>query len=218
MKDAYIKKFDSVYGSSDSYYGFDLRKEFTDYFNGKNLKGLAGLDLGCGEGRYSIYLARHGCEMLSVDRSVEGIKKLKKMATTYHLPIHAEVTDIEDFVFPDNRFDIIIAATILDHLPDQLRLQTISNIKQSLVPGGMLYVNVFTVNDPGHKTKMNAGEKGLPGNISDTAECMEYYFKEKELQHVFSDLTVLFYYEGTEQDLSHGRPHDHGWASMLARK
>ncbi|MEZ4550327.1 MAG: hypothetical protein R2874_07585 [Desulfobacterales bacterium] len=32
------------------------------------------------------------------------------------------------------------------------------------------------------------------------------------------DLEVLYYYEGTEPDLSHGRPHDHGWACLLARK
>jgi hypothetical protein len=55
-------------------------------------------------------------------------------------------------------------------------------------------------------------------NISDTAECMEYYFESNELKSFFCDFNIHYYYEGIEQDLSHGQPHDHGWACLLASK
>jgi tellurite methyltransferase len=218
MKDAYIKKFDSVYGSNNSYYGFELRKEFTDLFKEKTITGQTALDLGCGEGRYSLFLARKGCDTLAVDRSSAGIEKLKKMAETFQLPISAEVLDIEDFVFEENQFDIIVGATILDHLCCKLRHKTINGIKKSLKPEGTLYVNVFTVSDPGYRVKMDAASEINSENISDTAECMEYYFGSNELKSLFSEFKTLYYYEGIEPDLSHGRPHDHGWACLLAQK
>ena len=226
MKDSYIKKFDFVYGSEVSYYGFDLRQEFTDFFRNRDIETLTALDLGCGEGRYSLFLAQKGCRVHAVDRSSAGIDKLKKMAAEHCLPIQAEVLDIEDFQFQGRRYDIIVAATVLDHLQDPLRQQTIRSIKKALHPGGILYVNVFTVSDPGFKVKMAAAQKNNPENeaendpenVSDTAECMEYYFGANELRQVFGDLEVLYYYEGMEPDLSHGRPHDHGWACLLAKK
>jgi len=218
MKDSYIKKFDSVYGSETSYYGFDLRKEFTDFFRDKNLENHTALDLGCGEGRYSLFLAQKGCCVHAVDRSAAGIAKLKKAAEHNHLPIAAEVLDIDGFRFQDRQFDIVVAATVLDHLSDDLRHRTVSGIKKALKPAGILYANVFTVSDPGFKVKMAAADENERENVSDTAECMEYYFKENELREVFGSLEALNYYEGTEPDMSHGRPHNHGWACLLARK
>jgi cyclopropane fatty-acyl-phospholipid synthase-like methyltransferase len=218
MKDAHIKKFDCVYGSNGIYYGLDLRKEFTDFFKDSTIDGQTALDLGCGEGRYSLFLAQKGCNTLAVDRSAAGIKKLKKLAGRHHLPISALIIDIEDFIFEENQFDIIVAATVLDHLADELRLNTIKGIKKALKPEGTLYVNVFTVSDPGCRKKQKNPEEPNYTNISDTAECMEYYFESNELKSHFSDLNILYYYEGIETDLSHGRPHDHAWACLLARK
>ncbi len=218
MKDGTIKKFDSVYGSNDCYYGVKLRQEFTDFFNQKSISGQTVLDLGCGEGRYSLFMAKKGCDVVAIDRSSEGIEKLKKQAGHQGLSISAEVIDIEDFIFEENQFDIIIAATVLDHLSDELRLRTINGIKKALKPGGTIYINVFTVNDPGCIQNQNTTDAKSSSNVSDTAECMEYYFEPDELTSVFRDFNILYYYEGLEPDLSHGRPHNHGWACLLACK
>jgi len=150
MKESHIQKFNAVYQSSDCYYGQELRPEFTDYFDKREIKGRLALDLGCGEGRYALYLARKGCHVIAIDRTPAGVEKLKTLAQSQNLPVTANVTDIADFVFPKNRFDILVAATVLDHLTETLRLQTMRQIKNALKPGGILYVNAFTVNDPGH--------------------------------------------------------------------
>ena len=58
MKESYLKKFNTVYASEDCYYGMELRTEFTDYFSKKNISHQNALDLGCGEGRYALFLAK----------------------------------------------------------------------------------------------------------------------------------------------------------------
>jgi len=221
MKESHIQKFNAVYQSSDCYYGQELRSEFIDYFDKRPIKDHRALDLGCGEGRYSLYLAQKGCAVTAIDRTPAGIEKLRTLAQSQNLSVAADVMDIADFVFPENRFDIVVAATVLDHLAETLRQETIERIKKSLKPGGILYVNVFTVDDPGHALKQKAGGDALPEtsrDVSETAFCMEYYFAKGELAALFGEFETLYYYEGLEPDLSHGRPHHHGWACLLARK
>jgi len=216
MKKTYLKKFNSVYTSRNCYYGLELRNEFTDYFSKIDIAGHKALDLGCGEGRYSLYLAEKRCSVTAIDRSSAGISKLKKKADKNKLLIHAEVSDIENFVLKENEYDIIVMATVLDHLSERLREQTIKGINHALKPNGIAYLNVFTIEDPGYQLVKDKSKS--PDNISDTAECMEYYFQPNELKKSFADLTVIYYYEGVEPDLSHGQPHEHGWACLLAKK
>jgi len=218
MKQSYINKFNTVYGSNDCYYGVELRSEFTDYFANRDLTNKHALDLGCGEGRYSLFLAQHGCHVTAIDRSPVGIEKLSLTCKKNRLPVTTQIIDIAEFDFSAALYDIIVAATVLDHLDDKLRERTIFNIKKALKPSGILYANVFTRSDPGYNLKQNYSAASGSTDISDTAECMEYYFGQDELKSLFKDFEHLYYYEGIEPDISHGHPHHHGWACLLAQK
>ncbi|MBS3757310.1 MAG: class I SAM-dependent methyltransferase [Desulfobacterales bacterium] len=218
MDSTRTQTFNTVYSGNDCYYGIEVRPEFSDHFKDKDLEGMSALDLGCGEGRYGLYLAEKGCRVVGVDRSGVGLEKLEKLASKKGVPIETRRTDLSEFDFPTASFDIIVAATVLDHLRDAVRRRTVKGIKTALKPGGILYANVFTVADPGYKLK-----KGNPGRISaahvsDTAAGIAHYFAKDELKSVFADFSIINYYENVEPDHSHGRPHFHGWACLLAKK
>ncbi len=208
--------FNEKYRSESMYYGWKLRRYFTDYFNQTDLHGRRALDLGCGEGKYSIYLAKLGAKVTAVDVAEEGIKKLRKLASRDNLSIDSHVLDLQSFEFFPDTFDVIIAPTVLGHLSAWVRKYVVSGIKKALKAGGVLYVSVFTQSDPGFagNEKMSENEK----RISETAGAVHYYFSTGELKEIFSELQILHYYEGKEPDFSHGAPHLHGWASLLARK
>ncbi len=211
--------FNTVYSGRGCYYGLEVRPEFSDFFAQRDATGLWGLDLGCGEGRYALYLAAKGCRVTAVDISRVGLEKLEHMARAKELPVTTCHRDIADFAFPEAAYDIIVAATILDHLDDPLRKRTIQNIKYALKPGGHLYANVFTRSDPGCKMQAAAGHSPPSAEgVSETAGCIAHYFSSRELKTVFSDLSIITYDEAVEPDHSHGRPHFHGWAWLLAQK
>jgi SAM-dependent methyltransferase len=180
------------------------------------------LDLGCGEGRLSLYLARLGLQVTAVDIARPGVEKLLGVARHRGLAVEAEVGDAGTMVFPEAAFDLVVAETLLDHLDGPARDHAARGCLRALRPGGLLYAAVFTTQDPGYLMRTGAlsPETGgeLPPGVSETHGAVAHYFAPGELRELFHGLEVLSCDERTETDLSHGRPHVHGIACITARK
>ena len=102
------------------------------------------LDLGCGPGTFSRWLAQRGFQVYGLDYSPEMIQIAKKRSAKGK--INYLVADIYNLPFPDNFFDIIICLGVfqtLDH-PKQALVE----IESKLKPGGTLILtalNCFSV-------------------------------------------------------------------------
>jgi tellurite methyltransferase len=69
--------------------------------------GQEALDIACGEGRNSIFLARHGFAVTALDISEEGIAKARRWANTEGLAVSFSCMDMETYEFSET-FDLII--------------------------------------------------------------------------------------------------------------
>jgi SAM-dependent methyltransferase len=167
------------------------------------------LDLGCGEGRDSIFLARHGYHVTSVDRSDAGIAKLAAFAKREGLSISAMVGDVATFSIAPCAYDLISLVTVLDHLEPQESELVAKRVCEGLRPGGIAFVEVFTTMDPGFA--------GGP-QVSETAGFVRNFFEPGALKRVFASLEVLRYEEKDELDDTHGPVHRHNVAILLGRK
>jgi tellurite methyltransferase len=201
--------FDTHYAGKQSYYGLSASEELADFVAAHpDSKGTA-LDLGCGEGRDSIFLARHGFKVTSVDRSQAGIKKLAAIAREHGLPIVTVVEDVAAHRIEPSAYDMICLVTILDHLSRQDSARVSRRVCEGLKAGGVVFAEVFTTKDPGF-----AGGK----DASETAEFVCNYFEPGGLRALFSSLQIEFYEEKDEMDTSHGPPHRHNVAVLIARR
>lgn len=221
MRPETLEAFNQAYNSTEMYYGWETRTEFNDFVSQMNYSMATALDIGCGEGRYAIYLAERGFVVTAVDVTRVGLDKLCEIASEKKLNIVCKFQDLREFDFRSNEYDIIVAATILDHLEQLTRQRVISGIKKALKPGGAVYVNVFTVEDPGYQRRIKGDKTYIaPGTygVSDCESCVEHFYQLGELKNEFSDLEIVYYAETLEPDLSHGTPHHHGWANLIARK
>ena len=70
--------------------------ELLQFFSGRKSGGKL-LDLGCGQGRDAIPLARMGFEVLAIDSSQVGIEQIRKIVEREGLNLKAEVADIYAF-------------------------------------------------------------------------------------------------------------------------
>jgi SAM-dependent methyltransferase len=118
-------------------------ENLVNYFKtGQLVKGRA-LDIGCGPGRNSIYLAIQGCEVDGIDISKEAIDLAIKRANEMSVYINFKVTSIFDYKISKKSYDIIYDHGCLHHIPPHRRFDYIELIKDSLKPKGYLGLVCF---------------------------------------------------------------------------
>lgn len=105
----------------------------------KNHKCSNILDLGCGPGLWSIFLSNEGFNTFGVDFSENAIEFAYKWANEVDLNCAFEVGSIDQNLFPDVQFDGILAAKILENVPEEVSKSAINLIYEKLKPQGIVY-------------------------------------------------------------------------------
>jgi len=75
------------------------------------------LDLGCGSGWLSVYLARQGFEVVGIDVAAQAIALAETWALQEDLKIAFSVGDIASLPFAAKTFDAVVANSIFEHFP-----------------------------------------------------------------------------------------------------
>lgn len=203
--------FDGVYRSSTSFYGDQPSPSLVQYLDKYHVSaGGAGLDLGCGQGRNALFLARLGFAMTAVDGSSEAIARLGETADERRLNVAGKVADLAGLQLDAEHYRLIVANTSLDHLDAAAGAALARRMEEALEPGGYLFVSVFMVNDPGCDAQGRVA--------SETASYVQHYYQPDELRRQFAALTLLAYQEEFALDVGHGQPHYHGIARLFARR
>ncbi len=106
------------------------------------------LDMGCGGGRHAFDLYRRGCDVVALDQDADELASVSDMFAAMRaageVPDGAEADvkqgDALHLPFADGEFDRVVAAEVLEHLPDDD--SAIAELARVLRPGGTLAVTV----------------------------------------------------------------------------
>lgn len=105
----------------------------------KDLTPARALDLGTGEGRNAVWLAKQGWQVAAIDFSDVGISKGEKLAAREYVSVNWTCTDVTRYQPRQNSFDLIIM--LYFHIPRTQQRQVIHNSLMGLAAGGhFLYV------------------------------------------------------------------------------
>lgn len=182
-------------------------------------KGKA-LDIGAGEGKNSIFLAKNGFEVEAIDRIAEGLKKCKKLAENYKLPIKTKVCDMRKFDFGKNRYSLVVSSAALDFLKKTEIESIINKIKKSLISDGFIYLLVFSEKDPLHQKIKKSALEEIEKNTYYLPKYKTYrhFFTKEEIKKSFNDFKIIYFKKKKIKDTGHSKPHFHNIIELLAQK
>lgn len=112
-------------------------EDFIVHFQDRIPAGAEVLDVGCGTGRHALFLARAGCSVVAMDRSVEHLKTIERIAADEQLTLRAVQADVESMSLLPGHLDVIVNTLFL-YRP------LFAQYSRALRPGGLLFFRTFT--------------------------------------------------------------------------
>lgn len=142
----------------------------------EKIKSGTALFLGEGEGRNAVYAAKLGLQVDAVDFSSSAKIKALKLAEENMVTINYEVSDLNDYTFKENYYDLVVM--IFVHLPLDLRRKVFNKSIQSLKQNGKIIIEAFG------KDQIN--------NASGGPRSVDLLYSEKDILDLVNDLNTIF--------------------------
>lgn len=155
-------------------------------------RSLPVLDLACGTGRNGLLLAKHGIPVVFADSSASALETINQQLAEPGLPGHTWQVDLEQTGTSPLTGQTFSAILVFRYLHRPLFPTLLTAVK----PGGLVVYETFTTGNL---------QYGRPNNP-------DFLLRPGELESIFHDWEIVFYYEGDLQDP------DRNVAQLVARK
>ena len=169
------------------------------------------LDVGCGQGRNSFYLARRGHEVHALDPSTVAVEQTRAVARTEDLRISTQAGVLEDVHRPAAGFGAIMVFGLIPILTRAEIDDMVASIERLIAPGGLLFITAFTTDDPKFKAFEQSDEYRHGSRT---------FLESGKLRSLFSHWKLIEYWEGLGPEHRHGSGpvERHGLAEAVFRR
>lgn len=192
----YDKKFKDNFPIFPPNFDFELRR-YLALIPGKEV-----LDLGIGQGCNSIPLAKNGFNVTGVDYSTNCIAICESTCPSLNLIR----SDVRKFNIEKDKYDLILSRCVLHFLHKKDSYQIIKNIKDKIKTNGLVYINVFSLEDPKYiRHSLSPNFEILDNNIlhNTVEDTYVSFFTKEEVLELFKDFKTI--YISQEYSLEHKR-------------
>jgi ubiquinone/menaquinone biosynthesis C-methylase UbiE len=154
------------------------------------------LEIGCGTGKNTVWLAEKADQLLSVDFSEEMLAKAKEKINSPQVQfVQADIT--KDWVFTNQQYDLVSFSLVLEHIE---KLDHIfEQVSQSLKIGGHVYIGEL------HPFKQYAGSKARfeTEQGTEVLDCFTHHisdFIQSAKKHGLVPVDIREYFDGNNQN------------------
>ncbi len=146
------------------------------------------LDLGCGSGRHSKYLAEKGINITAVDISEVGVEKTKEKLKEY-TNSNILLADIHNLPFKNNAFDSLISNRVLDYNNDEQLEGAFAEMARVLKENSHILITIRSISQPPKENEKLMKENDFGGKtflVTDGIEqgAFQHYFTEQEIKNL----------------------------------
>ena len=172
------------------------------------------LDIGCGLGRHTVYLAARGFQVTATDNAPAALAACKANLEEAGLTANVIETEMTDYPFPDGHFDGALGSHVIHHTDRATRERILAEITRTLAPGGYF---AWVTPTPRHK-HCGRGTEIEPGTWVDPnhpeGPIPHHYSTEEEVRELLQAYDILSLHEHERREGGSSTFH---WR-ILARK
>lgn len=174
------------------------------------------LDLGCGTGSNTLFLARKGFLVVGLDVSASAIAEAQQFLAAVQIEnVVLIANDMKALPFPDEDFDAVVSINVIHHAKLSEIERTVGEIRRVLRSNGVGVVTVdsdtdykfgqgIALEEKTYELTMPHREKGI----------IHHFFNENEARFLFKDFEITSL-RLTSQDVA-GRKNSH-WEVVFAK-
>ncbi len=162
------------------------------------------LDVGCGDGKNAVYLAKQGFENIDAfDINENAVAKIERICAAQNLSINTQITSVKDFVF-EKKYDLMLSFGVFHFVEKDEWKAFIKKAQENTNIGGIHVIQMFNDSIP------------PTPDIAPFAVGMATDGELKELYEGWEIIQFLFYtFEEEHPDVP---LHKHASNKLVARK
>jgi 2-polyprenyl-3-methyl-5-hydroxy-6-metoxy-1,4-benzoquinol methylase len=176
------------------------------------------LDVGAGQGRNALYVARLGHAVDALQPSATGARQIAETARATGLPVRVLQQGFEDFLHPAHAYGAVLAFGVI---PDLTREQVgtfLDRARGWTARGGLLFLTGFTTEDPSLAHWREQNQVGAVSFVDGTGR-IRTFLEPGEVLRLTRGFTPVFHREGLGPEHRHGDgpPERHGRFEVVLR-
>jgi len=166
----------------------------------KQYSGLAksgrALDLACGQGGDAVYLAGQDFDVIALDNLQDNLERAYQLAENKNVSVDLRNSDPLDFKFHKDRYSIIVANNLFQHLKKSQSVDLAAKIVYGLRREGLVFGSALTVNDPSFKEIKKRKIAEIEKNCFQLSNGWLYsFFDNREVLDIFPAMQPVYYSE-----------------------
>jgi tellurite methyltransferase len=162
------------------------------------------LDVGVGQGRNALYLARRGFTVHGIDPSKVAVEAVRSIAARESLPITTYQCDVESFVAPAPSYAGVLVFGLVQILTWDGIHRLIDRLTRWTREGSLLFVTAFSVGDASYRRYASQGEPLGTNSFHSPAGEVRTFLEPGEILGLFADFTPIHHWEGWGPYHRHG--------------
>ncbi|MBI2054304.1 MAG: class I SAM-dependent methyltransferase [Candidatus Staskawiczbacteria bacterium] len=176
------------------------------------------LDLGCGAGCHTVFLAKEGFKTYATDISENGINVTKKRLNEKKLKADLKKALMENQPFPDDFFDAVISFGVFYYNSGSGYKKAVDGLYRILKEGGLAFIFTRTTDDYRFGKGKEIEKNTFVLDIEDTNEkgMQMHFLDKKDIRKIFKKFREIAV-EKTETTFSNSKKKNSDWIITLKK-
>ena len=195
--------YDETYKNSKDNFGAEPEPVLRNYYRRIN-KSQPVLDIGAGQGRNALFLAREGFTVDAIDPSKVATETISALATQEEQSIRTHQCGFDKFVSQADFYSGILIFGVIQILSWEYLNLLLEKVNHWTNRGSLLFVTGFTVADSSFTRYSQPGKTIGKNSFADGQGNLRTYLEAGEILKLFSEYEVVHHWEGVGPEHRHG--------------